>query len=233
MTHNGSVGRQIVPEDIHDIRGTNVSGADDTELGEVIDVIVDHETMKIRYLVVDSHGWLDGGSFVLPADRVSADKYDDNKLAADVTREQIENSPQYRNQAGQSENEWKQNEQQFKKYWDEEPVMHLKGSDRIITPTGGPPVRTQPNPTGQSSESDNQELDAASLFPERIAPVFSDTAPGSGKVTLRPKSVARAEEAAPGVSMLKPHWWESFENYLHLNKDDIQAQCSQCSSKAA
>jgi hypothetical protein len=120
----------------------------------------------------------------------------------------------------------------IQQHWDEEPVMHLKGSDRIIT-VPGEPVRSQSIPANQGSESNDRELDVARLFPERMAPVFSDTAPGSGKVTLRPKPAARAEEAASGVSMLKPHWWESFENYLRVNKDDIQAKCSQCSSKAA
>jgi hypothetical protein len=66
-----------------------------------------------------------------------------------------------------------------------------------------------------------------------LSEVFSDPALGAGKVTLRPKPVARVEEATSGVSMLKPHWWEAFENYLHLNNSDIQAKCSQCSSKAA
>jgi hypothetical protein len=76
-------------------------------------------------------------------------------------------------------------------------------------------------------------VSAADLFPRRISEVFSDPAPGSGKVTLRPKSVARAETAASGVALLKPRWWESFENYLRLNKDDITADCAQCKSKAA
>ena len=232
MTHNGSVGNQVVPEEIRDVRGSQVRGADNTILGEVVDVIVDHDTMQIRYLVVDSNGWLEGGTFLLPADRISADENNDSDLAADVTRQQIENSPQYRNQAEHSEKDWSQYQQLFKKYWDEGPVMHMKGSDRIITPPGGP-IRTQASSTGQSSESDDRELNVANLFPERIAPVFSDTAPGSGKVTLRPKPAARAEEAAAGVNLLKPHWWESFENYLRLNKDDIQARCSHCSSKAA
>lgn len=232
MTHNGSVGTQLVPEGIHDIRGTTVRGADNTRLGEVIDVIVDHETMEIRYLVVDGQGRLDTGIFLLPADRISADANNDNNLAAGATRQQIEDSPHYRDQMKQSQDQWKKYEQQFKKYWDEEPVMHLKGSDRIIT-TQGEQVRSQSSVANQGSESEDREVDVARLFPERMAPVFSDTAPGSGKVTLRPKPAARAEEAASGVSMLKPHWWESFENYLRINKDDIQTKCSQCSSKAA
>jgi uncharacterized protein YrrD len=113
MTHNGSVGTQLVPVEIHDIRGTTVRGEDNNTLGEVIDVIVDHDTMEIRYLVVDSQGWLDAESFLLPADRISADEEDDNNLVANVSRQQIENSPQYRDHAKQSEDAWKQYEQQF------------------------------------------------------------------------------------------------------------------------
>jgi len=233
MTHYGSVATQVITDEIRDIRGTSVRGADGTKLGEVTDVIVDHETMKIQYLVVDSEGWLEAGTFLLPAGRVSADESDANNLAAGVTRQQLENSPQYKKQSLQSGDEWRKYDLEFKKYWEEEPVMHIKGSDRIITPPGEPiPIRA--NAGGQKpSESSDSEVSAANLFPERIAPVFSDPAPGSGKVTLRPKSVARAEEAASGATLLKPRWWESFENYLRLNKDDIKGKCPQCTSKVA
>jgi hypothetical protein len=60
-------------------------------------VIFDHDTMEIRHVVVDSDGWLEAGSFLLPADRVFAAENDDNGLATEVTREQIEDSPQYDN----------------------------------------------------------------------------------------------------------------------------------------
>jgi hypothetical protein len=91
------------------------------------------------------------------------------------------------------------------------------------------PTAAHASSTGEGSlGSDDRQLTAADLFPERMTKVFSDPAPSSGKVTLRPKSVARAEAAAPGVTLLKPHWWESFENYLSVNKTDIQAKCAQC-----
>jgi len=117
MTHYGSVGTQVLTDEIRDIRGTSVRGADGTKLGEVTDVIVDHETMEIQYLVVDSDGWLEAGTFLLPAGRVSADESDANNLAADVTRQQLENSPQYKKQSLQSGDEWKKYDLEFKKYW--------------------------------------------------------------------------------------------------------------------
>ena len=232
MTHNGSIGTQAVPEDVRDIRGTTVRGADNQKLGEVSDVIVDHDTMDILYLVVESQGWLDSATFLLPANLVSRNENDENNLAAAVTRRQIEASPAYDNQVQKSGDEWRRYETEFKQYWDEEPVMHIKGSDRIIT-MPDQPAAPQANSRFESREVEENEPDVSNLFPNRIAPVFSDTAPGSGKVTLRPKAVARAEDAASGVTLLKPRWWESFENYLKINKDEIQAKCPECPSKAA
>jgi hypothetical protein len=85
----------------------------------------------------------------------------------------------------------------LQKYWDEEPVMHRKGSDRVITPPGGP-ISTPASSIGEGgAESGDRGIHAADLFPERISNVLSDPAPSAGKVTLRPKSVARAERPPP------------------------------------
>ena len=132
MTHYGTLETQRV-ENVRDIRGTTVRGSEGEKLGTVEDVIFDHDTMEIRYLVVDSGGWLEAGTFLLPADLGSADENHEEGLATEVTKEQIENSPEYDKKALRSGDEWKKYEQEFKKYWDEEPVMHIKGSDRIIT----------------------------------------------------------------------------------------------------
>lgn len=234
MAHCGSLNTQLVSDDIHDVRGTTVRGADGEKLGKIDDVIFDHDTMEIRYVVVDSGGWLESGVFVLPADSVSLDETDDDGLTVGATRQQIQNSPQYDKKSLRSEDGWKKYERTFKQYWEEEPVMHIKGSDRIITPPSSPTGSSKGTVASRSGGvSTEGQVNAADLFPNRISKVFTDPAPGSGKVTLRPKSVARAEEAASGVTLLKPRWWESFENYLRLNKDDIQAECSQCKSKAA
>jgi hypothetical protein len=143
MTHYGSLGTQAVSEDVRDIRGTDVRGADNTKLGDVTDVIIDHEAMEIRYVVMDSGGWLEAGTFLLPADRMSADETDENNLTARVTRQQIRNSPKYDKNTLHSEDEWKKYEREFTKYWDEEPILHMKDSYRIITPPEEP-ISAQP-----------------------------------------------------------------------------------------
>jgi sporulation protein YlmC with PRC-barrel domain len=228
MTHCGSLGNQEVSDDIRDVRGTVVRGSDGEELGKLDDVIFDHGTMEIRYLVVDSGDRSEAGTFLLPADRVAADENHEDGLATGVTRQQIENSPPCDRNSLRSDGEWEKYEQKFVEYWEDKPVMHLKGSDRIIVPPDAVPPVPASSSRQKRSSSATREVSAAELFPRRISEVFSDPAPSAGKVTLRPESVARAEEAASGAAMLKPRWWDAFENYLRDNKSDIQSKCSQC-----
>lgn len=233
MAHLGSLGTQSVSGDVHDIRGTIVRGSDGTELGKVEDVIFDHDTMEISYLVVDGAGWLEAGTFLLPANLVSTDENHEDGLATTVTKEQIENSPQHKRGASRSGGNWKKYLRQFKKYWEEDPIMHMKDSYRIVTPPPSDVPESTESSAGQAKSCGVEPVNVAKLFPDRLTPVFTDPAPGGGKVTLRPKSAVHAEEAASGAALMKPYWWESFENYLRGNKDDIQSKCPRCPSKAA
>jgi sporulation protein YlmC with PRC-barrel domain len=232
MTHYRALGTQRVSDDVRDVRGTTIRRSDGVQVGKVDDVILDHETMEIRYLVVGDADWPEAGIFVLPAERVSVDENHEDGLATGATTQQVENAPQYGPGSLRSADEWTKYEREFKKYWEEQPVMHMKDSYRIVTPPEEP-APTQAGPINEGSRgSGDRVADAGKLFPERMTSVFSDPTPGSGKVTLRPRSISRAEDAASGVALLKPHWWEAFENYLRLNKDDIQSYCSQCASGA-
>jgi hypothetical protein len=190
-----------VSDGVRDIRGTIVRGSDGEPLGKIDDVIFDHDTMEIHCVVVDSGDWLKDATFLLGAHQVSADPNHGDGLAPGATRQQVENAPQYDKESLRSEDEWKKFEQEFKDYRTEDPVTHLKDSNRIlIPPDAAVPARG-------ARAADDYEPTAADLFPERISDVFSDPAPCAAKITLRPKSVARAEEAAAGVTLLKPRWW--------------------------
>src|ERR1035438_4214732 len=207
MDHSASLESLPVSGDVHDVRSTTVRGSDGKKLGKVEEVIVDHDTMEIRYLVVDGGGWLEAGTFLVPADHVYADETDGDALASELTRQEIENSPRYDAKSLRSKDEWHRYEKEFRQYWGEGPVMHLKNSDRIITLAEEPvPAKADSKPSSstrqESKATGERPVNVADLFPKRISSVFSDPASGSGKVTLRPQSVARAEEAASGVTLL-------------------------------
>lgn len=87
MAHFGSLETQPVSDSVRDIRGTIVRGSDGEPLGKIDDVIFDHDTMGIRYLVLDSSDWLKDATFLLGADRVTADLTHDDGLASRVTRQ--------------------------------------------------------------------------------------------------------------------------------------------------
>lgn len=59
MAHYGTLETQPVSDDGQDIGGTTVRDSDGKKLGQVDDVIFDHDTVEIRYVVVDSDGWLE------------------------------------------------------------------------------------------------------------------------------------------------------------------------------
>jgi uncharacterized protein YrrD len=55
-----------VDEATDDIRGAKVYGLNDEKLGKIDDVIFDHSTGDIRYVVVDTGGLLSSKKFIVP-----------------------------------------------------------------------------------------------------------------------------------------------------------------------
>ncbi|PYV73062.1 MAG: hypothetical protein DMG97_12115, partial [Acidobacteria bacterium] len=49
-----------------DIRGTKIYGRNDEKLGTIDDVIFDHSTGEIRYVVVDAGSWFSSKKFLIP-----------------------------------------------------------------------------------------------------------------------------------------------------------------------
>src|SRR5207302_4215997 len=79
MSHYGTLKEQNISEAAQDIRGAKLYGLNDEKLGKIDDVIFDHSTGLIRYVVVDTGGWLKTKKFIVPADslRASANHKDD------------------------------------------------------------------------------------------------------------------------------------------------------------
>jgi len=63
-----------------DIRGAKIYGRDDEKLGKIDDVIFDHTTGNIRYVVVDTGGWLSSKKFLVPPDRIRASQKTSGRL---------------------------------------------------------------------------------------------------------------------------------------------------------
>jgi sporulation protein YlmC with PRC-barrel domain len=223
MAHYGHLGSYEVGETAEDIRGTSLYGRDDDKLGKIKDVIFDHSTGDISYVVVDTGGWLKTKDFIVPAARLRASEKHEHDFASDLTKEQVESFPPYNEKDVESQDKWADYEGRYRSKWDMSPVMHREGTDRNITPT------TQQLEGNRSSEAaagealraglrpslvtDNRELDeasvrAASVETERIVPagqdsvLISSNAAGIGPRydTFQARLRERRREAAIGCS---------------------------------
>jgi hypothetical protein len=135
MAQNGLLGSYRFTDATEDIRGSKLYGLNDEKLGKIDDVIFDHFTGLIRYVVVDTGGWLTTKKFIVPVDRlrVSAEHKDD--FSVPLTKEQVESFPPYQEVDLESDAQWSDYEGRYRSKWEADPVMHRAGTDRNITPT--------------------------------------------------------------------------------------------------
>ncbi len=136
MNHYGTLRDfRFSDKDVDDIRGSNVYGSDDDKLGDIDDVIFDHATGDIRYVVVDTGGWLSSKKFLVPAERLQPSAEHDDDYQVNLTKQQIENFPPYDEKTVTDNDRWKDYETRYNAGWSDGEVMYRKDApDRIITP---------------------------------------------------------------------------------------------------
>ena len=65
MANYGMLRNYRFTDDKEDIRGAKLFGLNDEKLGKIDDVIFDHNSGWIRYVVVDTGGWLSTKKFII------------------------------------------------------------------------------------------------------------------------------------------------------------------------
>jgi len=78
--------------DVKDLEGYAI-GATDGELGTVKDLYFDDQQWAIRYLVVETGGWLNGRRVLISPSAVHGVAWDKSKIDVRLTRQQVKNSP--------------------------------------------------------------------------------------------------------------------------------------------
>jgi hypothetical protein len=145
MAQHGMLRDYRFTDATEDIRGSKLYGLNDEKLGKIEDVIFDHSTGVIRYVVVDTGGWLSTKKFIVPAERlrVSAEHPDD--FAVDLNKQQVETFPAYNEPDLESDEQWSDYEGRYRSKWEAHPVMHRAETDRNITPTAQQMPRSSPS----------------------------------------------------------------------------------------
>jgi hypothetical protein len=77
-----------------EVTGYSIRGTDDS-VGSAADFLIDEEGWVIRYLVVDTGGWLSGRKVLIAPPWVSEVSWATQEVQVTLTRAEIEASPEY------------------------------------------------------------------------------------------------------------------------------------------
>lgn len=220
-----------------DIRGSKLFGLDDDKLGKIDDVIFDHDSGKIRYIVVDTGGWLSSKKFVVPADRLRSSAEHEDDFRVDLTRQQIESFPPYNESDVDSKEKWGDYENKYRSKWESGPIMHRAETDRNITPTtaqmtkgsgGTGPLNDEADTADSVDDLRTRETGSSSPVPSGTSTASSMTAQSgiNRSVTpIRTDTSLGVEATGPGRR------WSSFEDKLRQRRSEIVSGCADCGTQ--
>ena len=229
MAHYGTLKDVRVAEAADDIRGSHLYGLNDEKLGKIDDVIFDHSTGNIRYVVVDTGGWLSSKKCIVPAEGLRASTKHENDFEANLDKRRVESFPPYNESDLDSETKWAGYEGRYRSKWIADPVMHRAETDRNITPTTqqtsgnlaseqaaaqahGNPISSRP-PVGTGAR--RADLEAAISSTERVVPAGTD-------------SVVIANTAV-GIGGR----WDTFQSRLRERRKEAVSRCNSCAGESA
>lgn len=186
MAHFGTLRDYQFAQEVGDIRGAELYGAQDEKLGKIDDVIFDHTSGTLLYAVVDTGGWLKSKKFLVPSNQIFPRPKNEEDFAVNLSKEQIERFPEYDEKSTETDKDFRSYESHYRKeYTTAGDVMHKEGSTHILTPEASELPATAGSLEG---------TEGLNLTPDRIAGKFPDTAPDANKMRMRPAGLAAKAE---------------------------------------
>ena len=217
MAHLGTLRDFRFEDQADDIRGAALYGRDDEKLGKIKDVIFDHSTGSLKYVVVDTGGWLTSKLFMVPADRVRPRGEKDDEYTCALSKKQIENFPVYDEKHLDDDKRWNDYERDYRgaaKFEETGDVLHQAGGTNILVSDGlradGPPPKTAdgqpisgykspiqhrevgmmdttPTGVGQNTENDRLTFVPDAVGGERAGVRDKDVSASTGKKSVMPE----------------------------------------------
>ena len=224
----------------HDIRGATLYGVDDEKLGKIVDVIFDHSSGDIHYVIVDTGGWLNHRRFLVPAGRVHNREADPNGFQVDMVKKHVERLPHFERSMLRSEQDWRDYEKHYREWITTGDVIHRQDTPNIITP---PPDEVPAEPSigqGSGPAGQGRRLD---LTPRRFAtgevsapttmPSLEEATNTSHAVLPRSREAHRAAGSLPDnvetpeTRVAAPRW-SGFQESVRQQCRDTSAACPEC-----
>ena len=229
MAHYGTLKETAISTPGEDVRGAHLYSFTDDKLGKIDDVIFDHSTGDIRYVIVDTGGWLSSKKFLVPAEALRPSSKHEDDFEANLTKQQIESFPPYNESDLESDTKWSGYERSYRAKWVADPVLHRAETDRNVTPTTKQTtgnIQSEqaaaqahghgvPRMPAVSTSSQRADVEAASRPTERIIP------PGTDTVVI--------SSNAEGIGGR----WDTFQSRLRERRKEAVASCRTCSGESA
>jgi len=207
MPHYGTLRdyRFTDADEATDVRGSKVYGFGDEKLGKIDDIVFDHSTGHIHYVVVDTGGWLSSNKFIVPPEALRPSVDHEGDYRVDLTQDQIESLPPYNESDLESEEKWADYNGRYRSQWEAKPIMHRVATDRNITPT----TQQQIDAGSGTLPTNNEEETVSDVTPMRT-------------------------EASLGVDPSGPsRRWDTFEDRLRQRRQEIISVCPTCKNSPA
>jgi sporulation protein YlmC with PRC-barrel domain len=196
MPHYGILREYKFEEELNDIRGSEVYGVNDEKLGTIDDVVFNHSTGDIRYIVLKTGGLFTRKKVIVPASRIEPYGNHEDKFYAELDKERLEMLPEFEEGKLKAEGDWSQYERDFEKRWNDGAVLYNKDTGRVVTPPMEQVEGTRSQPL---SEEGRRSLDR-NLTPERMGKedsLLGVSGSVNDKTTLQPTkaTIAGREDA--------------------------------------
>jgi len=207
MPHYGTLRdyRFTDADEATDVRGSKVYGFGDEKLGKIDDIVFDHSTGHIHYVVVETGGWLSSNKFIVPPEALRPSVDHEGDYRVDLTQDQIESLPLYNESDLESEEKWADYNGRYRSQWEAKPIMHRVATDRNITPT----TQQQIDAGSGTLPTNNEEETVSDVTPMRT-------------------------EASLGVDPSGPsRRWDTFEDRLRQRRQEIISVCPTCKNSPA
>jgi sporulation protein YlmC with PRC-barrel domain len=239
MSHYATLRDYQFDADVDDIRGATLYGEGGQKLGRIEDIVFEHGSGNIEYLVAN-----DGHSrrVLIPVNRVRTSIVSDRDFDSDLTREDMAHLPAFQEDMLKHDKEWKHYMQlhenalrdrdevarrAYKRDWTDDPVEHQTG-DVAHTIT---PVEVTPDaPVAGEQRHDDYVPD---LTPNRLAPIFTNTAQTPDKLNMVPNAgmsrgpAADYQNAGLGVK------WNGYQEMVRRDLPKLRGACETCTEDKA
>lgn len=229
MAHYGTLKDTRVGDAAEDIRGSHLYGLNDEKLGKIDDVIFDHTTGNIQYVVVDTGGWLSSKKFLVPSGALRASTKHENDFEANLDKKQIESFPPYDEKDLESEIKWASYEGRYRSKWVADPVMHRAETDRNITPTSEQMSGNAVSEQGAAQAHGQVARSRRSFDTEADRGARSSTASVTERAVPAGTDSVVISNSAVGIGGR----WDTFQSRLRERRKEAVSSCNTCTGESA